>query len=180
MDRLIEVLAALRKPSLPEQLTALKTILPYYWELVPSSQPSAIPANLPYHSVYCHILLSTTSRHSCASHWKQQEEYRRQERFPRELCSNEAGQICVWEAYEKYARQLFSKSLKRYWSMCGCSCGCPSSSCPRGRRGGESSEPAALVRSTAVGENPQKTRGPRVCPPGKAESVRLQTAICSV
>ena len=37
------------------------------------------------------------------------------------------------------------------------------------RRGGESSEPATLVRGTAVGERPQKTRGPRVCPPAKEE-----------
>ena len=46
------------------------------------------------------------------------------------------------------------------------------SSCPRGTRGGYSSEPAISVRNTAVGELSQKTRGPRVCLPAKAESVR--------
>ena len=48
---------------------------------------------------------------------------------------------CEWETYGKYTRSRFSR--QPYWSMCGYSCGCPSSSCPRGSRGGESSEPAA-------------------------------------
>ena len=107
VDRTQNDLAALHEPVTPGKR----------WEL--ASQPNAIPANLSYHS--------------CASHWKQREEYRRQERFPREPCSNEAGQIrtrsCVWETYEKCVRLLFSKSLNRYWSICGCSCGCSSSSC---------------------------------------------------
>ena len=162
-----------------QKQSCLTTRAPYrwkeWWEPAPSVQPNAIPANLSCHSVYCHTLLSTTSRHSCASHWKRQEGYRRQERLPKELCSNEVGQTrtksCVWETHGKDARLLFSKSLKRCWSTCGCSCGCPSSSCPRGRRGGESSEPATLVRENAVGEIPQKTRGPRVCPPADSESV---------
>ena len=71
----------------------------------------------------------------------------------REPCSNEVGGRCVGVCATVPLRQ-----------------------CPRGRRGGESSEPATFVR----GETLQKTRGPRVCPPAKAESVRLQRAICLV
>ena len=68
-------------------------------------------------------------------------------------CSNEVGQIhtksCDWETHGKYARSHFLREFQaKTTTLIGvwCSCGCPSSSCPRGRRGGgESSELAGFL-----------------------------------
>ena len=181
VDRHNKVLAAQRKPSLPEQLTALKKSCfitrSRYREVgkpAPSSQPNAIPATLSCHSVYCHSLLSTTSRHSCASHWKQQEEYKRPVQMKLDRYARRA-------APERHTRSMHDYFSPRASSDTGRCVRVRAAVPPRHVReadeGGESSEPATLVRGTAVGESPQKTRGPRVCPPAKAESVRLQRAL---